>query len=171
MLQLNTPQDFYIATAVQYSVWKFAEKAATQLGVGVTFEVEGQQEIVRSISGNALPALKIGQGIVKTDLRYDRPTEVESLLGDPFNAKAELGWVHEITLKEMIAEIVALDFQKTKYHVLLKNSKDDTYVSIEQFISVLQHLQFDSYSNYVEETAMRRPKALICGGNASRDAN
>ena len=75
---------------------------------------------VASITGDNAPALKVGQVVVKIDPRYFRPTEVETLLGDPSKAKANLGWVPEITLDEMVQEMVAHDLSKAKQHALLK---------------------------------------------------
>jgi GDPmannose 4,6-dehydratase len=122
MLQQDHPQDFVIATGVQYSVRDFIRKAAARLGVTVVFEGLGIQEqaIVKAIEGTDAPALQVGQVIVRVDSRYFRPTEVETLLGDPSKAKAELGWVPEITLDAMVAEMVAHDLDQTKRHALLK---------------------------------------------------
>jgi GDPmannose 4,6-dehydratase len=133
MLQQDQAQDFVIATGVQYSVRQFIEKAAAQLGVTVVFEGRGEAEqaVVTAISGNSAPAIKVGQAIVKVDPRYYRPTEVETLLGDPSKAKAKLGWVPEITLDEMVSEMVAHDLQKAKQHALLKNHGYDINVSVE----------------------------------------
>jgi GDPmannose 4,6-dehydratase len=131
MLQQDKPQDFVIATGVQHSVRDFIRKAAAQLGVEVTFEGEGSQEqaIVKSISGDNSPALQVGQVIVRVDPRYFRPTEVETLLGDASKAKAELGWLPEITLDELVAEMVANDLDQAKRHALLKTHGYDVSVS------------------------------------------
>jgi GDPmannose 4,6-dehydratase len=131
MLQQDKPQDFVIATGVQYSVRDFIRKAATRLGVTVAFEGQGEQElaIVGAIEGNNAPALKVGQVIVRVDPRYFRPTEVETLLGDPAKAKAELGWVPEITLDAMVTEMVAHDLDQAKRHALLKTHGYDVSVS------------------------------------------
>ncbi|MDO8713778.1 MAG: GDP-mannose 4,6-dehydratase, partial [Polynucleobacter sp.] len=133
MLQQDKPQDFVIATGVQYSVRQFIQKAAAQLGVTVAFEGQGENEqaVVAGIAGSNAPALKIGQAIVKVDPRYYRPTEVETLLGDPSKAKAALGWVPEITLDEMVAEMVAHDLDNAKRHALLKTHGYDISVSHE----------------------------------------
>jgi GDPmannose 4,6-dehydratase len=107
---------------VQYSVRQFIQKAAAQLGVTVAFEGRGENEqaVVQAISGSDAPALKVGQSIVKVDPRYYRPTEVETLLGDPSKAKAQLDWVPEITLDELVVEMVAHDLNNAKRHALLK---------------------------------------------------
>jgi GDPmannose 4,6-dehydratase len=131
MLQQDHPQDFVIATGVQYSVRDFIRKAAARVGVTVVFEGQGTQEhaIVKAIEGTDASALKVGQVIVRVDSRYFRPTEVETLLGDPSKAKAELGWVPEITLDEMVAEMVAHDLDQAKRHALLKTHGYDVSVS------------------------------------------
>ena len=131
MLQQDQPQDFVIATGVQYSVRDFIRKSAARLGVTVAFEGQGEQElaVVKAIEGKDAPALKVGQVIVRVDPRYFRPTEVETLLGDPAKAKAQLGWVPEITLDEMVAEMVAHDLDQAKRHALLKTHGYDVSVS------------------------------------------
>ncbi|MFZ2122811.1 MAG: GDP-mannose 4,6-dehydratase [Rhodoferax sp.] len=133
MLQQDRPQDFVIATGVQYSVRDFVTKAAAQLGVTLAFVGQGEQEqaIVAGITDADAPALKVGQVIVKVDPRYYRPAEVETLLGDPAKAKADLGWVPEITLDEMVAEMVANDLAGAKQNALLKHHGYDIAVSKE----------------------------------------
>jgi len=122
MLQQEQPEDFVIATGVQYSVREFIQKTAEQLGITLRFEGQAEQEtvIVESIEGDQAPALKVGDVIVRIDPRYYRPTEVETLLGDPSKAKAKLGWVPEITLDQMIAEMVSHDLDQAKQHALLQ---------------------------------------------------
>jgi len=122
MLQQEQPEDFVIATGVQYSVREFIQKTAKQLGITLRFEGQAEQEtvIVESIEGDQAPALKVGDVIVRIDPRYYRPTEVETLLGDPSKAKAKLGWVPEITLDQMITEMVSHDLDQAKQHALLQ---------------------------------------------------
>ena len=134
MLQQDKPQDYVIATGVQYSVREFISKTAHQLGVTLAFEGEGVNEVARvaAIMGNNAPALKVGQVVVRVDPRYFRPTEVETLLGDPSKAKADLGWVPEITLDEMVQEMVAHDLSKAKQHALLKQHGFDVAVGVER---------------------------------------
>jgi GDPmannose 4,6-dehydratase len=122
MLQQSEPEDFVIATGVQYSVREFIQKSAKQLGITLQFEGEGVSEIARitQIDGNESPGVKVGDVIVRIDPRYFRPTEVETLLGDPSKAKEKLGWVPEITLDEMVQEMVAYDLEQAKQHALLK---------------------------------------------------
>ncbi len=122
MLQKDSPEDFVIATGVQYSVRDFITKSAKHLGVSIRFEGEGVNEcgIVSAIDGNQAPGLKVGDVIVKIDPRYFRPAEVETLLGDPTKAKEKLGWVPEVTLDEMIEEMVDHDLDQAKRHALLR---------------------------------------------------
>ncbi len=133
MLQQETPDDFVIATGVQYSVRQFIEWSATELGLTLKFEGQGVDEtaIIISIIGDKAPALKVGDVIVRIDPRYFRPTEVETLLGDPTKAKEKLGWVPEITAQEMCAEMVASDLQQAQQHALLKKHGYSVNVSAE----------------------------------------
>ncbi len=122
MLQQEVPEDFVIATGVQYSVRDFITKSAKRLGISIRFEGEGVNErgVVSAIEGTQAPALKVGDVVVKIDPRYFRPTEVETLLGDPTKAKEKLGLVPEVTLDEMIQEMVDYDLDQAKRHALLK---------------------------------------------------
>jgi len=121
MLQQEKPEDFVIATGMQFTVREFIIRSAKQLGITLRFEgvAEKEQAIVASIEGDKAPALKVGDVIMQIDPRYYRPTEVETLLGDPAKAKAKLGWVPEITLDQMIVEMVANDLDQAKQHALL----------------------------------------------------
>lgn len=122
MLQQELPEDFVIATGEQHSVRQFINMAAKELGVTLRFRGEGVNEeaVVTAVDGKMAPAIKVGDVIVKVDPRYFRPTEVESLLGDPAKAKERLGWVPKITLQEMCAEMVASDLAEAQRHALLK---------------------------------------------------
>jgi GDPmannose 4,6-dehydratase len=133
MLQQETPDDFVIATGVQFSVRQFIAWSAAELGIALKFEGNGVDEIasVISIIGDKAPALKVGDVIVRIDTRYFRPTEVETLLGDPTKAKEKLGWVPEITVQEMCAEMVASDLQQAQQHALLKKHGYSVNVSAE----------------------------------------
>jgi len=133
MLQQEKPEDFVIATGVQFSVRQFIEWSAKELGVTLRFENEGVNEIgvVEKIDGDNAPALKIGDVIVKIDPKYFRPAEVETLLGDPTKAKEKLGWVPEITVQEMCAEMVREDLQVAKRTALLKFHGYEMPVSVE----------------------------------------
>ncbi|MBV5289767.1 MAG: GDP-mannose 4,6-dehydratase [Pelodictyon phaeoclathratiforme] len=121
MLQQEQPKDFVIATGVQYSVRQFIEKSAAQLGISIRWEGEGREEIgvIENLS-TPYASLREGSVIVRVDARYFRPAEVETLLGDPAKAKADLGWVPEITLDEMVEEMVAHDLDLARRHALLK---------------------------------------------------
>ena len=122
MLQQDKPDDFVIATGVQYSVREFIIRSALQLGITLRFEGAAEKEIaiVDKIVGDKAPAIQVGDVIVKIDPQYYRPTEVETLLGDPSKAKQQLGWVPEITLDQMIAEMVTHDLNAAKQLALLK---------------------------------------------------
>jgi len=122
MLQQDTPDDFVIATGVQYSVRDFIRWSAAEIGVALRFEGQGVDEvaIVDAITGDQATALSVGDVIVRIDPRYFRPTEVETLLGDATKAKEVLGWVPEITVQEMCAEMVSEDLKNAKQHALLK---------------------------------------------------
>ena len=113
MLQQDQPEDFVIATGVQYSVRDFIEWSAKELGIEIQFTGEGVEEkgIIKSIVGDKAPSLKVGETIVQVDPRYFRPCEVETLLGDPSNAKNKLGWVPEISAQQMCAEMVQEDLK------------------------------------------------------------
>jgi GDPmannose 4,6-dehydratase len=133
MLQQDTPDDFVIATGVQYSVRQFIAWSAAELGVTLKFEGSGVDETatVLSIIGDNAPALKVGDVIVRIDPRYFRSTEVETLLGDPTKAKQKLGWVPEITVQAMCKEMVASDLAQAKQHALLKHHGYSINVGME----------------------------------------
>ena len=133
MLQQEKPQDFVIATGVQYSVRQFIEMAAGELGITLAFEGEGVSErgVVVEVAGDRAPALKPGDVVVAIDPRYFRPAEVETLLGDPTRAKEELGWIPQITLQEMVAEMVASDLSTARQHALLRTHGYDISLSCE----------------------------------------
>ncbi len=121
MLQQEQPEDFVIATGKQYSVRQFIEWTATELGMQLRWQGQGVEEVGY---WNDRP-------IVKIDPRYFRPTEVETLLGDPDKAKQKLGWVPEITLAEMVQEMVAADLADAQKHALLKKHGYQVAVSVE----------------------------------------
>ncbi len=133
MLQQDEPRDYVIATGEQYSVREFIEWAAAELGMTLRFEGEGVDEIgiVDTIEGDSVLSLKPGDVIIRIDPRYFRPAEVETLLGDPAKAKKDLGWVPEITVREMVAEMVASDLEDARRHRLLKEHGLDMPVSFE----------------------------------------
>lgn len=133
MLQQDLPEDFVIATGVQYNVRQFILWSAGELGVTLRFEGDGVDEIgvVLSVVGDKAPALKAGDVVVRVDKRYFRPAEVETLLGDPAKAKLRLGWEPEISVQEMCAEMVAEDLKNARRHALLKAHGHEMPVSIE----------------------------------------
>jgi len=133
MLQQEVPDDFVIATGVQYSVREFIRMTAAELGIRLRFEGEGVDErgIVEHIEGDKAPALQVGDVVVAVDKRYFRPSEVETLLGDPTKAKEKLGWVPEISVQAMCAEMVAADLREAQRHAFLKQHGYDIPVSVE----------------------------------------
>ncbi len=133
MLQQDSPDDFVIATGVQYSVRQFITWSAAELGITLRYEGDGVDEkaIVAKIDGDKAPALKVGDVIVAVDPRYFRPAEVETLLGDPTKAKEKLGWVPEITVQEMCAEMVSEDLKVAQQTALLRKHGHHVAVSKE----------------------------------------
>ena len=133
MLQQEAPEDFVIATGKQYSVREFIKWSAAELGIELDFRGEGLAEegFVTAVSGNLSVAVRPGDVVVRIDPRYFRPTEVDSLLGDPTKAKEKLGWVPEITVQEMCAEMVAHDYQAALRMTLLRQHGHDVSVVLE----------------------------------------
>ena len=121
MLQQEQPEDFVIATGVQYSVRQFINWTAEALDIDLRWEGESVNEV----------AYWNEKAIVRIDPRYFRPTEVETLLGDPSKAKLKLGWVPEISAQDMCAEMVAADLAQAKQHALLKANGYNVNVSLE----------------------------------------
>jgi GDPmannose 4,6-dehydratase len=124
MLQQDNPEDFVIATGLQYSVRQFIDWSAKELGISLDFVGSGVEEraVVSKVQGSKAPAISIGDVIVQIDPRYFRPTEVETLLGDPSKAKNKLGWTPEITAQQMCSEMVEEDLaQATKAALLQKH--------------------------------------------------
>lgn len=133
MLQQDAPEDFVIATGVQYSVREFVQWSAAELGLVLRFEGQGVDEyaVVEAVTSNHAPAVKPGQVVLRIDPRYFRPAEVETLLGDPTKAREKLGWTPEITAQEMCAEMVAEDLRTARRHRLLREHGLDVPVSLE----------------------------------------
>jgi len=111
MLQQDEPEDFVIATGVQYSVRDFVTVAAKEVGIEVSWQGEGVDETATDQHGNV---------IVRVDPRYFRPAEVETLLGDPSKAKAKLGWEPEITFNELVEEMMREDLKSAEKDALVK---------------------------------------------------
>lgn len=133
MLQQEQPEDFVIATGQQYSVRQFIEWAALDIGVVLRFQGSGVEEIgvVESVMGDDAPAVNVGDVIVRVDPRYFRPTEVDTLLGDPTKARQKLGWYPEISARELCKEMVAEDLNQAKQNALLKQHGFEIRLSIE----------------------------------------
>jgi len=133
MLQQDAPEDFVISTGLQYSVREFIQWSGAELGLTLEFSGEGVDEIatVAAIQGTLAPALKVGDVVLRIDPRYFRPAEVETLLGSSDKARERLGWVPEITAREMCAEMVAEDHKSARRHALLKEHGLELPVSVE----------------------------------------
>lgn len=133
MLQQDQPEDFVIATGVQFSVRQFIQWSAMELGIHIQFQGEGVDEIavVENITGSNASGVNIGDVIVRVDPRYFRPTEVETLLGNPQKAKDKLGWVPEITVQEMCKEMVLEDLKLAQRNALLKQSGHEVFLPWE----------------------------------------
>jgi GDPmannose 4,6-dehydratase len=122
MLQQDKPDDYVIATGMQYSVRDFIEMSAELIGFKIKFKGEGVKEVgvVSEIKGENCPNIKPGDTIIRVDPRYYRPTEVETLLGDASKAKKILGWEPEIKIREMCKDMVEADISEAKKNSLLK---------------------------------------------------
>ncbi len=122
MLQQAEPRDYVIATGVQYSVRHFLKVAASKLGITLKFEGSGEQEVARvmALSGDEPLGVKIGQIVARVDPIYYRPAEVETLLGDSSRAYRELGWKPNVSLDDMIEEMVRHDFAAAKNDMLVQ---------------------------------------------------
>ena len=137
MLQQTEADDFVIATGKQYSVRQFIEWTAAELGMQIRWEGTGVNEVgytkIPVIASEARQSMPTSTevAVIRIDSRYFRPTEVETLLGDPTKAKQKLGWVPEITAQEMCAEMVAHDLAQAKQHALLKANGYSVNVSVE----------------------------------------
>jgi len=133
MLQQELARDYVIATGVQYSVRQFIEMAASELGITLAFEGQGAHEraVVQAAAGDKAPAVKPGDVIVQVDPRYFRPAEVETLLGDARRARSDLGWIPEITLAQMIKEMVENDLSDSRRQALLRRHGFSAPLSID----------------------------------------
>jgi GDPmannose 4,6-dehydratase len=133
MLQQEEPEDFVIATGVQYSVREFITWAAEDLGIMIRFQGKGVEEvgIVAKVTSDLAPQVKAGDVIMRVDPRYFRPAEVDTLLGDPAKAKERLGWVPEIKVRDMCREMIAEDHRTAMRHALLKKHGLELPISVE----------------------------------------
>lgn len=124
MLQQQQPEDFVIATGEQHSVREFVQRTAAHLGMTLRFEGNGVHEvaIVEAVNDAASKYVSPGQIVVKVDPRYFRPTEVETLLGDPTKAMNKLGWQPKTSFAELVEEMALSDYNSAKRDNLLRNS-------------------------------------------------
>jgi GDPmannose 4,6-dehydratase len=125
MLQQEEPEDFVIATGVQHSVRDFVQRSAAVLGITVQFQGQGADEVgvvtaVQRTAGEQRARCRVGEVIVRVDPRYFRPTEVESLQGDPSKAKAKLGWEPTTSFEQLVTEMVEADYTSAKRDSLVK---------------------------------------------------
>ena len=136
MLQQEQPEDFVIATGVQYSVREMVATAAEELGIRLRWEGEGVDEVgvVEAVRGEIRGPESEGGGhhlegqtIVRVDPRYFRPTEVETLLGDPSKAKEKLGWVPRTTFRELVQEMVRSDLEEARRDELCRRHGFSTF--------------------------------------------
>lgn len=119
ILQQDEPDDYVIATGEQHSVREFIETAAGELAMDIEWRGSGVDEI--GIDRNT------GQQIIGVDARYFRPTEVETLLGDPSKAKTQLGWEAKTTFAELVKEMIAADHEAAKRDALVKGAGYQTF--------------------------------------------
>jgi GDPmannose 4,6-dehydratase len=122
MLQQDEPEDFVIATGQQYSVREFVQSAAEEVGIYIEWRDEGEKE--KGYDQNA-------QCIVEVDPRYFRPTEVETLLGDPSKAKEKLGWTPQTSFKELVSEMMREDMKEAEKLALVRKYGYETFESHE----------------------------------------
>ncbi len=124
MLQQEHPEDFVIATGIQYSVRDFVNAAAEELGMRISWKGTGADEVgvIASAAENGQPKI-----IIRIDSRYFRPTEVESLLGDPTKAREKLGWTPKTSFRELVSEMVCEDLRSAERDELVKKHGFSAY--------------------------------------------
>lgn len=132
MLQQQQPDDFVIATGVQFSVRQFVERSAAELGIVLAFEGQDEAEIgrvasVHPVGGELRAACKPGDVIVRVDPRYFRPTEVETLLGDPTKAREKLGWTPRITFDTLVKEMIESDYTTARRDSMIRQAGFTSY--------------------------------------------
>lgn len=127
MLQQDVAEDFVIATGVQHSVREFIVAAARELDIDLAFEGEGLDEVAIVTHAPDGRPLRSGQTIVRVDPRYFRPTEVETLLGDPTRAREKLGWTPMTSFNELVCEMVRADFEVASRDALVRTHGYRTY--------------------------------------------
>jgi GDPmannose 4,6-dehydratase len=133
MLQQDKPEDYVIATGRQHSVRHFIELAARELGIEIAWQGEGVAErgVIAAVTGDKAPGVAIGQPIVAVDSQYFRPTEVDTLLGDPGKARKQLGWEPRTSFETMVQEMVACDLDTARRHKLLASHGYNVAISME----------------------------------------
>ena len=133
MLQQDKPDDYVIATGEQYSVRDFIRWSADEIGITLSFEGEGVEEVgvVTKVDKTLSPKVEVGETIIKVDPKYFRPTEVETLLGDADKARRELGWEPKISVKEMCSEMMKNDIEEAKKSSLLDQHGFKTNMAVE----------------------------------------
>ena len=127
MLQQESAEDYVIATGQQHSVREFVERSAAELGITLEFRGHGVDELgvvsaVHPTAGELRAQCKPGDVVVRVDPRYFRPTEVETLLGDPSKAKAKLGWTPTTTFEQLVQEMVESDYTSARRDSLVKQA-------------------------------------------------
>jgi GDPmannose 4,6-dehydratase len=133
MLQQEEAEDFVIASGAQHSVRDFVTWAAADLGIELDFVGAGVEErgVVASVRGDMAPAVRPGDVIIRVDPRYFRPAEVAALLGDATKAREKLGWVPEISARQVCREMVEADHRAARRHAVLKSNGLDLPVALE----------------------------------------
>lgn len=124
MLQQNDPDDYVVATGEQHSIRELCEVSFREVGIDIEWQGEGVSE--RGIN------TKTGEEVIGVNPVYYRPTEVETLLGDPSKAKQKLGWVPKVSFEELIREMVAADLDTAKRDALVKREGFEVYQSAEE---------------------------------------
>ena len=122
MLQQEIAEDFVIATGVQHSVRDFVDRAAAELGIVLEWQGSDADEMGIVASAPAESAVRAGQKIVAVDPRYRRPSEVETLLGDPTKAREKLGWTPKISFAELVAEMAREDLKIAQRDALIRGA-------------------------------------------------
>jgi GDPmannose 4,6-dehydratase len=122
MLQQEKPEDFVIATGIQYSVRDFVNATADELGMTLAWQGEGLKETAMVVDPGPHGGPAPGQVIVRVDPRYFRPTEVETLLGDASKAHAKLGWKPATTFGQLVKEMVSSDLDATRKYALVRKN-------------------------------------------------
>jgi len=126
MMQQDKAEDFVIATGIQYSVRDFVDAAAKELGMNIRWEGQGLDE-VGYLHATSTAGGEKEMAIVKVDPRYFRPTEVDTLLGDPTKAREKLGWTPKISFHELVAEMVREDLKSAERDELVKKHGYSAY--------------------------------------------